>query len=182
MNATHIADRCRVQTHPNNTLLPRSTGLHTSLLALSQIPSLYLMDVTVAYPGVPKGKYGQDYYTLRSIFMDGIAPPEVVCHVRLFNVQRDVPLRANRAQQQENGMTLQQRKEAATAAAKRPDLLEASEEDKKVFDSWLRERWAEKDAWLEEWHDRGGKGPLVRGENIEEVVFPIQMKGAIGFL
>jgi hypothetical protein len=140
------------------------------------------MDVTMAYPGVPKGKYGQDYYTLRSIFFDGIAPPEVVCHVRFFNVQRDVPLHANRARQRDTGVTLQQRKEAAKAAAKRPDLLEVSEEDKQVFDSWLRERWAEKDAMLEAWYDRGAKGPLVRGEDIEEVVFPIQMKGAIGFL
>lgn len=171
-----------LQPHPTNTLLPRSTGLHISLLALSQLPSLYLMDVTVAYPGIPRGGYGQSWYTLRSIFMDGVPPPEVVYHVRLFNVQKDVPLRANRAQQQETGLTLEQRKEAAKATAKQPDLLEASEEDKKVFDAWLRDRWAEKDAWINQWHDNGAKGPLVRGDHVEEIVFPVQLKGALGYL
>ena len=140
------------------------------------------MDVTMAYPGVPRAGYGQSYYTLRSIFMDGIPPPEVICHVRLFNIQKDVPLRANRAQQQDTGLTLEQRKEAAKATAKNPGSLEASDEDKKVFDSWLRERWMEKDAMLEAWHEKGGKGPLVTGPHVEEVVFPIQMKGALGFL
>jgi len=140
------------------------------------------MDVTMAYPGVPRGKYGQDYYTLRSIFMDNVPPPEVICHVRFFDVRKDIPLRANRARQQDVGMTTEQRREAAKAATKHPELLEPSEEDKAVFNLWLRERWMEKDAWIDEWHSRGGRGPLVRGASIEEVVFPIQLKGALGFL
>lgn len=36
------------------TLLPRSTGLHYSLRALSPcVPSLQLLDITVGYPGTP---------------------------------------------------------------------------------------------------------------------------------
>ena len=36
----------------NHTLLPRSTGLHYALRALSpRVPNLKLLDITVAYPG-----------------------------------------------------------------------------------------------------------------------------------
>ena len=38
-----------------HTLLPRSTGLHYSLRALSVcVPSLQLLDITVAYPGMSR--------------------------------------------------------------------------------------------------------------------------------
>ncbi|KAG8834405.1 hypothetical protein FRC18_002066 [Serendipita sp. 400] len=161
--------------HPNHTLLPRSTGLHNSLLALSQLPSLYLMDVTVAYPGIPAGGYGQSYYTLRSIFMNGIPPPEIVYHIRLYRVQKEVPLRANQSHQA-TGMSLEERKEAALATSKEPDSLQISEDDKTVFDDWLRERWMEKDEWLNEWLQRGGSGALRKGEKIKEVVVPVQLK------
>jgi 1-acyl-sn-glycerol-3-phosphate acyltransferase len=43
-----------VQSDMTHTLLPRSTGLHYSLRALSPcVPSLQLLDITVAYPGMP---------------------------------------------------------------------------------------------------------------------------------
>ncbi|PVG04606.1 hypothetical protein CPB86DRAFT_720875 [Serendipita vermifera] len=167
--------------HPRNTLLPRSTGLHTSLIALSQIPSLYLMDVTVGYPGIPMGGFGQTYYTLRSIFMDNVPPPEIVYHVRMFNVQQEVPLRAHSALQK-SGMSIQERKAAAQAASKQPELVEVTEEDKKVFDEWLRKIWMEKDAWLEDWLQRGGSGPLTVGDKVQEVVIPVRLKNWQDFL
>jgi len=44
----------------SHTLLPRSTGLHYSLRALSpKIPDLKMLDVTMVYPGTPKFGYGQ---------------------------------------------------------------------------------------------------------------------------
>ncbi|KAG8807189.1 hypothetical protein FRC17_004602, partial [Serendipita sp. 399] len=170
------ADKMNLK-HPNHTLLPRSTGLHHSLLALSQIPSLYLMDVTVAYPGIPAGGYGQSYYTLRSIFMDGIPPPEIVYHIRLYNVQDEVPLRADKSHQANGSMTLEERKAAALETSKRPESLQISEEDKKVFDTWLRERWMEKDQWLDQWLQRGGAGALRKGGKIKELVIPVQLRG-----
>lgn len=33
-------------------------------------------------------------HTLKSIFVDGIAPPEVDFHIRIYNVAKDVLLRA----------------------------------------------------------------------------------------
>lgn len=154
-------------------LLPRSTGLHTTLLALSQLPSLYLMDVTIGYPGIPRGGFGQSYYTLRSIFMDGIPPPEIIYHVRLYNVQKEVPLRATMVS---NNASLEKKKDAAEELAKNPHLLEASDEDKKVFDQWLRDRWMEKEAYLESWLQRGGSGPFVTGSQVQEVVIPVKLR------
>jgi hypothetical protein len=133
------------------------------------------MDVTVGYPGIPIGGFGQSYYTLRSIFMDNVPPPEIVYHVRMFNVQREVPLRAQPTAQK-GGMSVQERKEAAQAASKRPELVEPTKEDKKVFDEWLRNLWMEKDAWLEDWLQRGGSGPLVPVEGkIQETVIPVRL-------
>jgi len=68
-----------------HTLMPRSTGLHHSLRALApRISNLKVIDVTMAYPGIPEFKYGQAYYTLRSIFFDRIPPPAVHMHIRVL--------------------------------------------------------------------------------------------------
>lgn len=94
-----------------HTLLPRSTGLHYALRALSpRVPNLKLLDVTVAYPGkrvnlsdcsllaervrsgIPPMGFGQSYYTLRSVFMDRVPPPVVHMHLRLFHVATEVPI------------------------------------------------------------------------------------------
>lgn len=132
------------------------------------------MDVTVAYPGIPRGGYGQSYYTLRSVFMDSVPPPETVYHVRLFNVQKEVPLRASGLKM--NGVSIDEHKAAAQSISEQPELLDVSEEDKKVFDKWLRERWMEKDAWINQWHDRGGQGPLVVDGKVQEVIIPVQLR------
>ncbi|WWC69424.1 uncharacterized protein I206_103363 [Kwoniella pini CBS 10737] len=43
-------------------LHPRSTGLLFCLRTLlPQVPDLQLLDVTIGYPGVPYGKYPQDW-------------------------------------------------------------------------------------------------------------------------
>ena len=163
-------------------LLPRSTGLHTTLLSLSQLPSLYLMDVTVGYPGIPRSGYGQDYYTLKSIFFDGIPPPEVHYHVRLYNVQRDVPLYAPstssipQAIKDDPSLSLEQRKVLAQSMAKKPHLLEPREEDKAAFDTWLRERWYEKDELMEKWHQGGQKKLGTGSEGEQEVVVPLKLR------
>ena len=47
-------------------LHPRSTGLLFCLRTLlPQVPDLQLLDVTIGYPGVPYGKYPQDWFVVR---------------------------------------------------------------------------------------------------------------------
>ncbi|CUA77685.1 hypothetical protein RSOLAG22IIIB_06721 [Rhizoctonia solani] len=108
-------------------LLPRATGLLFCLRALApHMPSLKLLDVTVAYPGIPRGGYGQAYYTLRSIFMQGVPPPRVHVHLRLYDVARDVPIGVPRGAE------------------------EANETERTAFDQWLLARWKEKDNLMEQ--------------------------------
>ncbi|KAG9102727.1 hypothetical protein FRC06_001300 [Ceratobasidium sp. 370] len=116
-----------------HTLLPRSTGLLFCLRAMApHMPELKLLDVTVAYPGIPRGGYGQAYYTLRSIFMQGVPPPRVHVHLRLYDVARDVPIGTPQGAE------------------------EASPPERAAFDKWLLERWQEKDALMETQLTEGG--------------------------
>jgi len=117
-------------------LLPRSTGLHHSLRSLaSRIPDLQLLDLTVVYPGIPPMGYGQSYYTLRSIFMDGVPPPIVHIHLRMFDVASGVPIGAVPTKKYTVNDLLNQD----------PPEVEIPEEEKEQFDVWLRELWQEKD-------------------------------------
>ncbi|KIK71227.1 hypothetical protein GYMLUDRAFT_33364 [Collybiopsis luxurians FD-317 M1] len=120
-----------------NILLPRSTGLLYSLRSLSpRVKDLHLIDVTMVYPGIPPLGYGQSYYTLRSMFFDGVAPPALHVHLRLFNVQ-DLPIGDL----------------SGTKSPKFPDTspnkhaveVEIPESEKTTFDLWLRDLWREKD-------------------------------------
>ncbi|TFK76908.1 hypothetical protein BDN72DRAFT_830079 [Pluteus cervinus] len=117
-------------------LLPRSTGLHYSLRSLApRIPDLHLLDMTVNYPGIPPMGYGQSYYTLRSIFMDGVAPPVINVHLRLFRVVDDVPI-------------------GKSIAPKTGAVADIPEAEKDVFDLWLRTLWQEKDEWMEAFFEK----------------------------
>ncbi|KAF2733531.1 hypothetical protein EJ04DRAFT_513173 [Polyplosphaeria fusca] len=71
-------------------LLPRSTGLLYCLKELRNTVD-YVYDCTMAYEGVPRGKYGQDIFTIRSTFLQGIRPKSVSLHWRRFAV-KDMPL------------------------------------------------------------------------------------------
>jgi len=121
-----------------NLLLPRSTGLHYSLRSLApRIPHLKMIDLTIVYPGVPSMGYGQDYYTLRSIFLNGIPPPVINIHVKMFDVATDIPI----GDIQESSLAYSKR-------SKHPVEVNISEEEKEVFDGWLRELWQEKDGLM----------------------------------
>lgn len=118
-----------------HTLLPRSTGLHYSLRSLSpRIPELRLIDVTVVYPGIPPLHYGQDFYTLRSVFFDGLPPPVIHMHLRMFDVAREVPIGDLSGSNPE-------------ASLKTGPMVEVDipEEEKRGFDEWLKGLWKEKD-------------------------------------
>ncbi|KPV72630.1 uncharacterized protein RHOBADRAFT_4915, partial [Rhodotorula graminis WP1] len=121
-------------------LLPRSTGLFFALRNLARsIPTLHLVDLTVGYP-LPRPsstsakpaspQYASEFYTLPSILLQGIPPPELHLHVRAFALA-DIPLgdlsRSSATDEDEDGT---------------PD-------ERAAFERWLRERWAEKDQLVE---------------------------------
>jgi lysocardiolipin and lysophospholipid acyltransferase len=79
--------------------------------------------------------YGQNYYTLRSIFMGGVPPPAVHIHLRMFDVASGVPIGAVPTRKSTVDGLLNQR----------PEEVEIPEGEKERFDVWLRELWQEKD-------------------------------------
>ncbi|KAK1469849.1 acyltransferase [Colletotrichum melonis] len=103
---------------PEHVLLPRSTGTFFCLNELKGSLD-YVYDCTVAYEGVPRGKFGDQFFTLTSTYFQGRPPKSVNFHWRRFRLA-DIPL-----------------------------------DDAKVFDTWLRERWYEKDAIMEEYLSTG---------------------------
>ncbi|KAF8453989.1 acyltransferase-domain-containing protein [Terfezia claveryi] len=73
-----------------HTLLPRSTGLAFCLRNLEKSVE-WMYDCTVAYEGVPEGKFGQDYFTLFSTYFEGRPPKSVNMHFRKFRIS-DIPI------------------------------------------------------------------------------------------
>ncbi|KAJ9663553.1 hypothetical protein H2198_000819 [Neophaeococcomyces mojaviensis] len=71
-------------------LLPRSTGMFFCLQQLKGTID-WVYDCTVAYEGVPSGGYAQDYFSLRSTFLQGRPPKSVNLYWRRFAVA-DIPL------------------------------------------------------------------------------------------
>ncbi|CAG8970759.1 hypothetical protein HYALB_00001544 [Hymenoscyphus albidus] len=71
-------------------LTPRSTG---SFFCLNELKGTVdcVYDCTLAYEGVPRGQYGQDLYTLRSMYLQGRPPPSVSMYWRKF-AMADIPL------------------------------------------------------------------------------------------
>ncbi|CAZ86503.1 unnamed protein product [Tuber melanosporum] len=66
-------------------MLPRSTGLRFCLENLGKSVE-WVYDCTVAYEGVPRGKFGQDFFTLNSTYFEGRPPKSVNMHWRRFAV------------------------------------------------------------------------------------------------
>ncbi|KAK3070083.1 hypothetical protein LTR53_011070 [Teratosphaeriaceae sp. CCFEE 6253] len=66
-------------------LLPRSTGLQFCLQELKGTVE-YLYDCTIGYEGIPPGLYGQDVFTLRSVYFQGRPPKSVNMHWRRYKV------------------------------------------------------------------------------------------------
>lgn len=66
-------------------LLPRSTGLQFCLQQLGTTVD-YLYDCTIGYEGIPDGLYGQDIFTLRSVYFQGRPPKSVNMHWRRYAV------------------------------------------------------------------------------------------------
>ncbi|KAK3328035.1 acyltransferase-domain-containing protein [Cercophora scortea] len=99
-------------------LLPRSSGIYFCLTELKGTVD-YIYDCTVAYEGIPRGKFGEDCFSLSGTYFSGQPPKSVNFYWRRFRVA-DIPL----------------------------DTQDA-------FDMWLRERWYEKDALMEQYTSTG---------------------------
>ncbi|KAK4157540.1 putative acyltransferase CST26 [Chaetomidium leptoderma] len=104
--------------NPDHMLLPRSTGTYFCLNELKGTVD-YVYDCTVAYEGVPRGKFGETIFTLSGIYIRGQPPKSVNFYWRRFRIA-DIPL-----------------------------------DDPNEFDLWLRERWYEKDALMEQYVSTG---------------------------
>lgn len=71
-------------------LLPRSTGLQFCLKELEETVE-WVYDCTIAYEGIPHGQYGQDIFTLRSVYFQGRPPRSVNMHWRKYKVS-EIPI------------------------------------------------------------------------------------------
>ncbi|CAK7271065.1 hypothetical protein SEPCBS57363_004424 [Sporothrix epigloea] len=120
---------------PEHILLPRSTGMYFCLSELKDTIE-YVYDCTVAYEGVPRGKYGEEYFSLSSTYFQGQAPKSVNFHWRRFPVA-GIPL-----------------------------------ETPEAFDQWMRDRWYEKDAIMEQYMSAGRlpATPNAKGDDQPEYI------------
>lgn len=169
-------------------LLPRSTGLHYSLRALApRIPDLRLLDLTVAYPGtshvpsptaahrigicagIPALGYGQDYYTLRSVFFDGVAPPAIHMHLRMFDVKTGVPI-GDLAGAGAGGGSEPDRRPRRVVEVDIPG------EEKDVFDLWLRKLWQEKDDAMDRFFAGGALAPKDSPAPVVEIPLALRRR------
>lgn len=118
-------------------LHPRSTGLLFCLRTLlPSIPDLQLLDVTISYPGVPFGKYPQEWYGLGSVFWRSVPPPAVRVHLHLYSnlssTSSEIP---------------------SLLSDGSPDAAVASPAEARAFELWLRNVWAQKERRVERFAD-----------------------------
>jgi acyltransferase-like protein len=110
--------------------------------------------------------YGQSYYTLRSIFFDGIPPPAIHMHIRRFDVAADVPI----------GKVPSSMSRTPLDGLPRGQTLgvDVPEDERQTFDVWLRDRWIEKDKLMQRFHDTGSFSPTL--DKYPEIDVPLQLK------
>ncbi|GAA5909979.1 hypothetical protein JCM6882_008419 [Rhodosporidiobolus microsporus] len=127
-------------------LLPRSTGLFYALRHLSvTLPSVRLVDLTIAYPiprqapssTAPSPLFASEYYDIPSVLLFSVPPPELHIHIRTFPVS-SIPLGDLDAQKKDPNAD-----------------VEPTDEERKAFERWLKERWDEKEALLERFRAEG---------------------------
>ena len=110
--------------------------------------------------------YGQSYYTLRSIFFDGIPPPAVHMHIRRFDVAKDVPIgdisRAMSGTPNNDPSSVQMLG------------VDVPEDERQAFDVWLRNRWTEKDQLMQRFHDTGSFSSSL--DKYPEINLPLQLR------
>ena len=166
----HLTSPRLVQSDMKNQLLPRSTGLLFSLRALKlNVPDLALYDLTVGYPGLPAHAYAQTYYSLQSIYTAHQGPPTVHLHRRKFDLD-GVPI----------GRVPGVKDEPVPKKRIRPHVLDEqlTEDERRVFDEWVRDRWTEKDELLDRFYE-SGEFPCREGQRKE---IKIELRGTDDFV
>ncbi|MBW0501619.1 hypothetical protein O181_041334 [Austropuccinia psidii MF-1] len=147
-------------------LLPRSTGSLFCIRALSRkVPDLKLIDLTIGYPGIPPDGYGQDYYTLQSIFGYGHPPPEVHIHLRIIPVS-EIPIGTSHLQQ------------ASSDHEALGGMVDSTYEEVQEFDQWLREHWAKKDDMLAKFYKDGVMCEAPKEADVlRRIQFKVELRG-----
>lgn len=71
-------------------MIPRSTG---TFFALNELKGSveYVYDCTLAYEGIPRGRFGEEFLTLRSSYFEGRPPKSINMYWRRFRVDT-IPL------------------------------------------------------------------------------------------
>lgn len=143
-----------------NVLLPRSTGLFFCLRTLAkEMDDLWLVDFTIGYPGVPPAGFGQDYYTLRSIFMQGVPPPAIHIHLTMTRITE--PVAGDTSSNAPSVANIVSANQDTPPLGANVEPAESSEEERKAFEEWLRKRWTEKDNQMHRFYT---DGDFVGGE------------------
>ena len=127
-------------------LQPRSTGLLFCLRTLlPQVPDLKILDLTIGYPGVPRGGYAQEWYGLKSVFQWKTPPPTLNVHLRIIDPRvESIPGVSSSM----DGPRVDQEHDHAV---KTTGI--ASEAEANAFGDWLRSRWREKEILLDGFTD-----------------------------
>ncbi|KAG9232551.1 acyltransferase-domain-containing protein [Amylocarpus encephaloides] len=86
-----FAEKQRLK-NTEHTVLPRGTGMYFCLTELDGTVD-YVYDCTVAYEGVQRGEFGEEVYTLQSIYLQGRPPPSISMYWRCFAV-KDIPIKS----------------------------------------------------------------------------------------
>jgi hypothetical protein len=110
-------------------------------------------------------KYGQNYYTLRSIFFSGVPPPVIHMHLRVFDVCNDVPIGDISAS---NPKAIYERQDKGRTVE-----VDFSDEEKEKFDLWVRKLWQDKDELIVRFHDTGS---FVAGKETTCVDIPLELR------
>lgn len=114
------------------------------------IPAAFRLraDVVVrSAAGVPRAGYGQSYYTLRSIFMDRVPPPQVHMHIRCFDVGKEVPI---------GDLSASDPSKLPNGSARDPTVeTDIPQSEKDRFDEWLLALWNAKDANMDRFLETG---------------------------
>ncbi|KAK0520545.1 hypothetical protein OC834_006996 [Tilletia horrida] len=128
-----------------NMVLPRSTGLFFCLRTLAaDIADLKLIDMTIGYPGIPPAGTGQKYYTLRSVYMDGVPPPNVHVHITISRISSFIA----------GGSDSPPLGKLPKSARDSPKTL-PTDEEKQMFEAWLLRRWRKKDDLMDRFYKDG---------------------------